>query len=196
MEKGRERKTHPSIGANKHVYNAIHIHSFLQLFSEELFIMWASLGGLDGKKSGCNAGDLGLIPGSERPPEEGNGNPLQYSCLEKSMDGGAWQAPGSPWGCKELNLTEWLTVTYNILWEGLHYGKTCGYKEKKWSMLYWVYIHWLIHSKSHIYESLHALKITLPVEFIVWEDKTNTMIKKMTVRAEESNKAISLQGNI
>ena len=49
-------------------------------------------GGLDGKESGCNAGDLGLIPGSERPPEEGNGNPLQYSCLENSMDRGAWQA--------------------------------------------------------------------------------------------------------
>ena len=61
-------------------------------------------------------------------------------------------------------------------------------------MLCWVYIHWLISSKSHIYESLHALKITLPVEFTVWEDKTNTMIKKMTVRVEESNKAISLQG--
>jgi len=43
MEKGRERKTHPRIGASKHVYNAIHIYSFLQLFSEELFIIWASL---------------------------------------------------------------------------------------------------------------------------------------------------------
>ena len=49
-------------------------------------------GGLDGKESGCNAGDPGLIPGSERPPEEGNGNPLQYSCLENSMDRGAWQS--------------------------------------------------------------------------------------------------------
>ena len=36
----------------------------------------------------CNAGDLGLIPGSGRSPGEGNGNPLQYSCLENSMDGG------------------------------------------------------------------------------------------------------------
>ena len=43
VEKGRERKTHPRIGASKHVYNAIHIYSFLQLFSEELFIIWASL---------------------------------------------------------------------------------------------------------------------------------------------------------
>ena len=46
--------------------------------------------GLDGKASACNAGDLGSIPGSGRSPGEGNGNPLQYSCLENSMDGGAW----------------------------------------------------------------------------------------------------------
>ena len=40
----------------------------------------------DGKESACNAGDLGSIPGSGRSPVEGNGYPLQYSCLEKSMD--------------------------------------------------------------------------------------------------------------
>ena len=49
-------------------------------------------GGFDAKASACNAGDLGLIPGSGRSPGEGNGNPLQYSCLENSMDGGAWRA--------------------------------------------------------------------------------------------------------
>ena len=43
--------------------------------------------GSDGKASVYNAGDLGLIPGSGRSPGEGNGNPLQYSCLENSMDG-------------------------------------------------------------------------------------------------------------
>ena len=46
----------------------------------------------DGKASVCNAGDLGSIPGSGRSFGEGNGNPLQYSYLEKSMDRGAWQA--------------------------------------------------------------------------------------------------------
>ena len=45
-----------------------------------------------GKKSACNAGDLGSIPGSGRSPGEGNGNPLQYSCLENPMDKGTWQA--------------------------------------------------------------------------------------------------------
>ena len=47
-------------------------------------------GSSDGKASACNAGDLGSIPRSGRSPEEGNGNPLQYFCLESSMDGGAW----------------------------------------------------------------------------------------------------------
>ena len=40
----------------------------------------------------ANTGDAGLIPGSKRYPGEGNGNPLQYSCLENSMDRGAWWA--------------------------------------------------------------------------------------------------------
>ena len=45
-----------------------------------------------GKESACNAGDLGSIPGSGRSPEEGNGNPLQYSCLENPTDRVAWHA--------------------------------------------------------------------------------------------------------
>ena len=49
-------------------------------------------GSSDGKESACSAGDLGLIPGSGRSLEEGNGNPLQYSCLESSMGAGAQQA--------------------------------------------------------------------------------------------------------
>ena len=46
--------------------------------------------GSDSKVSVCNAGDPGLIPGLGRSPGEGNGNPLQYSCLENPMDGEAW----------------------------------------------------------------------------------------------------------
>ena len=49
-------------------------------------------GGSDGKESACNAGDLGSIPGLGRSPEEGNGNPLQYSCLGNPMNRRAWQA--------------------------------------------------------------------------------------------------------
>ena len=49
-------------------------------------------GGSDGEKSSCNVGDPSLIPRSGRSPREGNGNPLQYSCLENPMDRGAWKA--------------------------------------------------------------------------------------------------------
>ena len=48
-------------------------------------------GGSDGKESACSVGDPGLIPGLGSSPGEGNGNPLQYSCLENPMDGKAWQ---------------------------------------------------------------------------------------------------------
>ena len=50
-------------------------------------------GGSDSKESACNVGNPGSISGSERCPGEGNGNSLQYSGLENSMDRGAWQAP-------------------------------------------------------------------------------------------------------
>ena len=57
--------------------------------------------GSDGKGSACNVGDLGLIPGLGRSLGEGNGYPLQYSCLENSMDIGAWQAT-VPWGSQRV----------------------------------------------------------------------------------------------
>ena len=51
-------------------------------------------GGSYGKESACNVGDLGSIPEFGKSPGEGNGYPLQYSCLENPMDRGAWQAIG------------------------------------------------------------------------------------------------------
>ena len=54
----------------------------------------------------CNAEGPGKIPGSGRFPGEGNGNPLQYSCLENPMDRGAWSLAGyGPWGSKESDTT-------------------------------------------------------------------------------------------
>ena len=64
-----------------------------QIFIKYQVLFGESLpGGLDGTESVCNAGNAGLIPGSGRSPGGGHGNPLQYSCLENSMDRGDWWA--------------------------------------------------------------------------------------------------------
>ena len=67
-------------------------------------------GGSQGKESAYNAGDPGLVPGLGRFPGEGNGYPLQYSCLGNLMDTRSL-AGYSPWGCKELDSTERLTLS-------------------------------------------------------------------------------------
>ena len=66
--------------------------SFLSNISSALESIPGFPGSPDGKENACNAGDLGSIPGLGRSSGEGNGNPLQYSCLENSMDRGAWWA--------------------------------------------------------------------------------------------------------
>jgi len=66
-------------------------------------------GGSDGKESACNVGDLGSIPGSGRSPERGQGNPLQYSCLE-NPHGQRSLAGYSPWGRKQWDKTEQLST--------------------------------------------------------------------------------------
>ena len=70
-------------------------------------------GGSDSKESACNAGDLASIPGLGRSPGEGNGNPFQYSCLEKSMNRGAWQAIIHGVS-KELDTTEQLSTAQHM----------------------------------------------------------------------------------
>ena len=75
-----------SAAMNIKAYLSFLNYSFIQLYAQGF------PGGSEVKASACNAGDLGSIPGSGRSPGEENGNPLQYSCLETSMDGGAWWA--------------------------------------------------------------------------------------------------------
>ena len=69
-------------------------------------------GGLDGKESVCNAGVPGLISGSGRSRREGNGNPLQYSCLENSTDREAWWAIVH--GVPQLDTTEQLMLSLSV----------------------------------------------------------------------------------
>ena len=70
----------------------------------QLTHLWGFPDGSNGKESTCNAGDPCLIPGLGRSPREQNGNPLQYSCLENSMD------RGGPWGCQESDMTQRLST--------------------------------------------------------------------------------------
>ena len=67
------------------------------------------LGGSDGKESACTAGGLGLIPGLGWSPGRGKGYPLQYSCLENSMDREAWWA--TVHGTAKSQTSEWLSLT-------------------------------------------------------------------------------------
>ena len=69
-------------------------------------------GSSEGKASAYNVGDLGSIPGSRRSPGEGNGNPLQYSCLENPMEGGARWATAH--GVTESDMTEQLHFTSDM----------------------------------------------------------------------------------
>ena len=62
---------------------------------------------LSGKESTCQAGDLGSIPESGRSPGEGNGTPLQYSCLGNPMDSGAWQVTVHRVSESQTQLSEW-----------------------------------------------------------------------------------------
>ena len=93
------------------------IISFMESREKRIFLFLRLIsfpGGSDGKESACNVGDLGSIPGSRRSPGEGNGNPLQYSCLENTVDQGFCiedrrsrsLAGYSQWDCKESDMTE------------------------------------------------------------------------------------------
>ena len=87
-----------SLENKKHSHNYIFTTSlFLLSLSHFLALrtmkkLFAITRWLSGKEFACQAGDLGSIPGLWRSPGEGNDNPLQYSCLENSMDGGTWWA--------------------------------------------------------------------------------------------------------
>ena len=69
-------------------------------------------GGSEVKASACNAGDLGSIPGSGRSPGEGNGNPLQYYCLENPMDRGAWWATAHGVAKSRTRLSDFTSLPY------------------------------------------------------------------------------------
>ena len=96
----------------------LHIFSLIGILALENLHFYKSFSWLPGgsgvKASALNAGDLGSIPGSGRFPGEGNGNPLQYSCLENPLDGGAGGLQSM--GRKESHTTERLHFHFHLSW--------------------------------------------------------------------------------
>ena len=113
--------------ANSGLYHGLLQGKFLRMFSSTYFFICSFLyifyiffsGGSEVKASAWNAGDLGLIPGSGRSPGEGNGNPLQYSCLENPLEGGAWsmgsQRVGHDWATSLFHSLFFIYVENNVL---------------------------------------------------------------------------------
>ena len=89
--------------------------SYLLPYYLSLQLCLAFPGGSDGKASAYNAGDPASIPGSGRSPGEGNGNPLQYSCLENPMDGGAWLATVQGVEKRPTRLSDFTITITNLL---------------------------------------------------------------------------------
>ena len=91
------------------------IFSMLRENKEALFtkghIQKGLPGGSDGKESACNAGDQGSIPGSGRSSEEGNGYPVQYSCLQSPMDRGASWA--TVHGISQARILDWVAIPFS-----------------------------------------------------------------------------------
>ena len=97
------------------IINKLRLRSFKNLLFLSSYIL--ELGfpcGSDSKDSACNVGDLGSIPGLGRSPGGGHGNPLQYSCLE-NPHGQRSLVGYSPWGLKDLDMTEWQTTHIGVI---------------------------------------------------------------------------------
>ena len=109
-----------SCSLSTHTHTHTHTHMTARLMRQLMEISFWLLtllslgfpGGSDGKESAYNSGDPGSIPGLGKSPREGNGNPLQYSCLENSMDRGAWRAPVRR--VAESNMTRWLSTLLSL----------------------------------------------------------------------------------
>ena len=91
-------------------HHRCHLYISLQLWSHQGFP-----GSSDGRVSACSAGDLGSIPGYGRSPGEGNGSPVQYSCLDNSLDRRAWQA--TVHGVTESDMTKRLHFLFFQFWQ-------------------------------------------------------------------------------
>ena len=132
-------------------------------------------GGSDSQEPTCNAGDLGSIPGLERFPVGGHGNPLQYSCLENPHRQRIL-AGYRLWGHKELDMTEWLSTQYSVgptnhVWI-LYFTPACHsfiIIHLFLFLIFFIYfIEWLVYSRilGYIHSKQKSQTLHLPVAYI------------------------------
>ena len=110
---------------------------------------------LSGKESTYNVGsarEKGSIPGLGRSPGTGNGNTLQYSCLENSMDRGAWRAP---WGCKKLDTTELLS-THNQI-SHIFIFENVFHIDRYYQILIAIHNHMILITNIHHLEGIYII---------------------------------------
>ena len=129
---------------NRHpIRQQVQVHRILKTYHSSVRVqIFVSQRGSEGKSSACNVGDPGLISGLGRSPGEGNGNPLQYSSLENSMDGGAWWATVHGVAKSQTRLSNF-TFTH------------AQDKKEFWLVLIWNTAYYVLHCislspKSHI----------------------------------------------
>ena len=120
---------------------------------------------LRGKESACNAGHVGWIPGSGRSPREGNGNPLQYSCLENPIDREAWRATVHGVAKSRTQVSVHASV-YIIFWNLLFLGQCYAFRFiniKSIDLVHFNYytFHFMIKTMCFIYFLQLVLKIEL-----------------------------------
>ena len=95
------------------IYSSVYVSVLVSWFIPSL----RSFCRLSSKESTCNAGDTGSIPQSGGSPGEGNGNPLQYSCLENPMDGGAWWAAAHGVTTSQTRLSDFTFTHWRRKWQ-------------------------------------------------------------------------------
>ena len=115
-------------------------------FEFEMWLLGFS-GGSDGEESACNAGDSGSVCGLGSSPAEGNGNPLQYSCLENSMDRGAWWAPVQ----SETRLNDWAHTQCSMHSFGGCFCIYVTFMHKSLWIFWIIYLASILKSYKHLY---------------------------------------------
>ena len=126
------------------------INNTHKLSSSIFLIITTHTGGSEVEASACNAGDLGSIPGSGRSPQEGNGNPLQYSCLENPMDWRAW------WATVHGVAKSWTRLCdFTFTFKPLQCLRYCAH--------YWISFHPISHSSlSQLYCYIIPAAVSIP----------------------------------